>query len=769
MADTSTTTAASPRKKTSKARRAFLIGGGLVGGALAVGFTLASKRITNAQGFKPPALGGDVAFNAWLKLAPDNALIVQVPRQEMGQGIYTTLAMLVAEELDADWSKVRVEQAAINPVYANVTALGDSAPAAMQGAMMTTARLIGVQMTGGSTSTRDAWEPMRAAAASARAMLLAAAGAKWNVNPADLRIDKGVIRHAASGQQGTLGEFAQAAAALPLPPVARLKPRSEWRLLGTSPARLDVPEKAMGRAQFGIDARPEGLLYAAIKHLPVTGGELQEVRWKGGMPPKAVLHQARGPNWLAVIATSYWSAQQALADAELIGGGPKASVLSSEQLAARYGDILDGKDGGPELGKPIRRTFGEHGNAARVIAAAPAKQRIEADYSVPFLAHATMEPLNCTVRIAGDGKERKVDIWVGNQAPTIVQWLAAGVADAAIDNVRVHTPYLGGGFGRRFDLEVIRQALECAKVTAGIPVQLIWSREEDIQHDAYRPAVSARMTAVLDDAGQIAAWQQQMVGPSVSKSVIGRMNPMFAGDYPPDLTNAEGAMHLPYALPNFRCDHAQVNLPVATGYWRSVGNSYNAFFVETFIDELAAALKKDPYLLRLELLKDQPRFANVLSAAASAAQWNAVLPGKNWGRGIALAESFKSIVCQVVDIEVIGKDIKVRRVVSAVDCGTALHPENVKAQIASAAIFGLTAALKGKITLSEGVVQQSNFNDYPLLSMAECPQFETIIIDSGAPLGGIGEVGTPPVAPALGNAIFAATGKRLRGLPFGLD
>ncbi|HOB03543.1 MAG TPA: molybdopterin-dependent oxidoreductase, partial [Casimicrobium huifangae] len=224
----------------------------------------------------------------------------------------------------------------------------------------------------------------------------------------------------------------------------------------------------------------------------------------------------------------------------------------------------------------------------------------------------------------------------------------------------------------------------------------------------------------------------------------------------------------PYALPNFRCDHAQVNLPVATGYWRSVGNSYNAFFVETFIDELAVALKKDPYLFRLELLKEQPRFAKVLSAAASAAQWNAALP-KGWGRGIALAESFKSIVCQVVDVEVVGKDIKVRRVVSAVDCGTALHPENVKAQIASAAIFGLTAALKGKITLSEGVVQQSNFNDYPLLSMAECPQFETIIIDSGAPLGGIGEVGTPPVAPALGNAIFAATGKRLRGLPFGLD
>ena len=261
-----------------------------------------------------------------------------------------------------------------------------------------------------------------------------------------------------------------------------------------------------------------------------------------------MLHQARGPNWLAVIATSYWSAQQALADAELVGGGPKASVLSSEQLAARYRDILDGRMAGRagQTHPPHLRRTRQRGQGDRRCASEAAHR---ADYSVPFLAHATMEPLNCTVRIAGDGKERKVDVWVGNQAPTIVQWLAAGVADAAIDNVRVHTPYLGGGFGRRFDLEVIRQALECAKVTAGKPVQLIWSREEDIQHDAYRPAVSARMTAVLDDAGQIAAWQQQMVGPSVSKSVIGRMNPMFAGDYPPDLTNAEGAMHLPMRCP----------------------------------------------------------------------------------------------------------------------------------------------------------------------------------------------------------------------------
>ncbi len=752
------------KKPMSKTRRAFLIGTGLVGGALTVGTTLAWRRVAGAQSFKPPVKDGETAFNAWLKILPDSTIIVQVPRQEMGQGIYTMLAMLVAEELDADWSKVRVEQAHISAVYGNVTALGDGAPAPMQAAMIATARVLGLQMTGGSTSTRDGWEPMRVAAASARNVLLLAAAAKWGVPAAELSIDKSVVKHVGSGKNAPLGEFAQAAAALPVPPIATPKAPKDWKILGTSPARLDVVEKSLGKAQFGIDVRPEGLLYATVKHIPFVSGVLQEVRWKNGVPPKDVLHQVRGDHWLAVISTSYWSAKKALEEAELIGGGATGTVLSSDQLAARYNDVLDGKDGGFT---PIRRTFGEHGKAEKVIAATPAVQRIEAAYSVPFLAHATMEPLNCTVQI----KDGKVDVWAGHQAPTVVQWLAAGNVGVPTENVIVHTPYLGGGFGRRFDIEVIRQALACAKVTGGKPVQLIWSREQDIQHDAYRPAVSCRFTAVLDGKGGVgsgvSAWHHRMVGPSVTKSVISRMNPLFAGDFPPDKTNAEGAAELPYAFAHFKCDHAQIELPVPTGYWRSVGNSYTAFFVESFVDELAVALKKDPYLFRLELLKDQPRFAKVVDAAASASQWSSALP-KGWGRGIALAESFKSLVCQVVDVEIVGKDIKVRRVVSAVDCGTALHPDNVKAQISGGAIYGLTAALKGNITLKDGIVQQSNFNDYGLMNMAECPQFDTMIVNSSAALGGIGEVGVPPIAPALGNAIYAATGKRLRTLPFSL-
>jgi isoquinoline 1-oxidoreductase subunit beta len=761
-------------KPKSSLRRKFLIGTALVGGGLAVAATvgagLAWRRVANAQKFMLPVdhAKNESAFNAWLKIAPDSTVTVAVPRQDMGQGIYTMLAMLVAEELDADWSKVKVEQAPVNPVYGNITMLADGAPPAMKSMMVTMSKVLGMQATGGSTSTRDAWVPMRVAAASARAMLLAVAAQKWSVPASELTIAKSIVSHAKTGKRAGLGEFAKDAAALSPPANVVPKAQSEWKLLGTSPARLDVVEKSTGKAQFGIDVRPDGLLYAAVKHIPYVSGELQEVRWKAGAPSKDVLHQVRGSNWLAVISTSYWSAKKVLDDVELVGGGANGTVLSSDQLKTLYRNILDGQnDHLQPLAKPLRRNFASLGDAGKALAAANGKQKISASYSVPFLAHATMEPMNATARI----RDGKVDVWCGNQAPTLVQWLAASAAGVDGANVTVHTPYLGGGFGRRADMEVVRQALACAKVTGGKPVQVIWSREEDIKHDAYRPAVSCDFTAVLDDKGGVGSWYHHMVGPSVTKGFIGRLNPMLAGDDPPDKTNCEGAADAPYrsAIENFKVDHAQVDLPVPLGYWRSVGHSFNAFFVESFVDEIAYALKKDPYLLRLELLKNEPRFAKVLDAAASTAQWNtplAPLAGGKMGRGIAIAESFKSIVAQVVDVEVVDKQIKVRRVVSAVDCGFALHPENVKAQISSAAIYGLTAALKGKITLKEGRVEQSNFSDYQLMSLAESPQFETVIVNSGEALGGIGEVGLPPVAPALANAIFNAVGKRLREMPF---
>ena len=751
--------------KFSKTKRVFLIGTGVVGGALVLGTALAWRRVANGRDFKPPVKDGETAFNAWLKILPDSTVVVQVPRQDMGQGIYTTLAMLVAEEIDADWSKVRAEQSVVNPVYGVSVLLGDGAPPALRAAMMALGPVLGLQLTGGSASVRDGWMPMRMAAASARMMLLSAAAAKWNVAVAELTIEKSIVKHAASGKSAPIGELAQVAGGLTPPTSVNLKAPKDWKILGTSPARLDVVEKTLGKAQFGIDVRLDGMLYATVKHIPYVSGHVQEVRWKNGTPPKDVLHLARGDNWLAIVSTSYWSAKKALDEAELVGGGDTGTVLSSQQLAAQYNEVLDGKNDG--VLKPLRRTFGEHGNAEKTIASAAKSNRVDAAYSVPFQAHGSMEPMNCTVQI----KDGKVDVWVGNQSPTVVQWLAAGNVGVPSENVTIHTPYLGGAFGRRIDLEVIRQALACAKLTGGKPVQLIWSREEDITHDAFRPAVSARMSAALDDKGGsglgVLAWHHRIVGPSVTKNVMARMNPLVAGDFPPDFANADGAAELPYSLAHFKCDHAQVELPVPVGFWRSVGNSYNGFFVETFVDEIAFALNKDPYLFRLELLKDQPRFAKVVDAAASAAQWSSALP-KGWGRGMAVVYSFKSIVCQVVDVEVVGKDIRVRRVVSAVDCGTAMHPDNVKAQISGAAIFGITAALKSQITLKDGRVQQRNFDTFPLLNMAESPQFETVIVNSGEALGGIGEVGVPPVAPALGNAIFAATGKRLRSLPFTL-
>ncbi len=762
------------KKPKSSFRRKFLIGTAWVGGGLAVaasvGGALAWRRVSNAQKFMLPVdhAKGESSFNAWLKIAPDSTVTVAVPRQDMGQGIYTMLAMLVAEELDADWTKVKPEQAPLNPVYGNMTALVDGAPPAMKSMVGMVSKVLGLQATGGSTSTRDGWMPMRVAAASARAMLLAVAAQKWSVPASELTIEKSIVMHKKTGKRAPFGEFAKEAAALTPPANVSLKSQSEWKLLGTSPPRTDVVEKSTGNAQFGIDVRLDGMLYAAVKHIDLVQGELQAVRWKSGAAPKGVLHEVRGSDWFAVIGASYWSMQQALKDVELVGGGATAVMLSSSRLAEVYERVLDGQDGDlSPIAKPLRRTFAEKGNTLRMIAGTDVAKRVEAKYSVPFLAHATMEPMNCTARI----RDGKVDVWVGNQAPTIVQWLAASAANVSGDNVTVHTPYLGGGFGRRSDMEVVRQALACAKVTGGKPVQVIWSREEDVKHDAYRPAVTCKMSAAFDEKGGVGAWYHAIVGPSVTKAFIKRLNPMLAGDDPPDKTNCEGAAEAPYrsAFANFQVDHAQVDLPIPMGYWRSVGHSFNAFFVESFVDEIANALNKDPYLFRLELLKDEPRFAKVLNAAASAAKWNTPLSpiaGGKVGRGIAVAESFKSIVAQVVDVEVIGKQIKLRRVVSAVDCGFALDPENVKAQISSAAIFGLTAALKGKITLKESQVEQNNFNDYGLLSLAEAPEFETVIVNSGDALGGIGEVGLPPVAPALANAIFAATRKRLREMPF---
>jgi isoquinoline 1-oxidoreductase subunit beta len=735
-------------------RRQFLIGTALtVGGALTLGMVWSWNRLRTNAAFKLPAAPGQSTFNAWLRIDASGRVTVAVPRQEMGQGISTMLAMFVAEELEVPMTSIQVIEAPIQAVYANTTMLLDGLPtdaAPVVWTMHKVFSIAGIQGTGGSTSTRDGFVPMRTAAASAKQMLIAEAAARWNVAADACRAQAGVIVHAPSGKQATFGELATAAALRAAPASVRLKVPSEWIVLGTSPPRLDVPAKSNGTAQFGIDTVLPNMLFAAVKHIPGVRGTLQAVRWKDGAPPKSVQALATGEDYLVVAADTTWRAMQALQEAELVGGGAGACVTSSEALFARYDQLLTADQG---------RVYTDHGNAKKTLAAAT--QRIEARYRVPFQAHATMEPLNCTVH----WRESAMEIWLGNQSPTLVRWVAAEASGLPQESITVHTPFLGGGFGRRSDVEVLRQAIAIAKAAKGRPVKLTWTREEDIRHDAYRPAVAARMRAAFDADGRLTAWDHHMAGMSVMFDFTRRIAKPMASTAMADKTNCEGAAELPYALPHFKVSHTQIDEGVPLGFWRSVGNSYNAFFVETFVDELAASRNEDPYQFRRTLLANNPRFLNTLQAAASAAGWVMPRPAGS-GRGIAIAESFKSIVAMVVDVSVRGKVVKVDRVVTAVDCGRVLHPHNARAQIEGAVAFALTAALKSQITLQDGIVQQSNFNDFQMLRMDEMPTVDVHFVQSDAALGGIGEVGVPPLAPALGNAIFAATGKRLRALPF---
>jgi isoquinoline 1-oxidoreductase subunit beta len=752
-------------------RRRFLLGtAGVVGGGLAVGFLWAANKLSRDQQFKLPAAQNAASFNAWITIATDGIVSVAIPRQEMGQGINTMLAMYVAEELEVPLSQIRIMEAPIAPIYANITAFQDGyrkQGAPVLWAVTKVAGLAGMQVTGGSTSTRDGYVAMRTAAASARELLIAEAAARWNVEPHTCGAVSGKVIHIPTQKSLGYGELAAAASARAVPTAVALKTPAQWKVLGTSPPRLDVPAKVDGSAQFGIDITLPNMLYAAVKHIPMVRGALHSVKWKNGAPPKSVVALAQGHDWIAAIATNTWTAQKAVSEATLTGGGAGGCTVSSDALYKKYDAMLDA-GGGREYER--RGTIPSEWDAA-LQAQSPSPQPsppgggsiVDVRYRVPFQAHATMEPLNCTVH----WREGKMDIWLGNQSPTMVRWVAADASGLAGDAITVHTPYLGGGFGRRSDIEVLRQAIACAKLTNGKPVKLTWSREEDTRHDAYRPAVASWMRAAFDSKGDIAAWDHTIAGMSVMFDFVRRAAKPLASDAAPDPTNCEGATHLPYALPNFRVRHAQIDEGVPLGFWRSVGNSYNAFFVETFVDELAAKKQDDPYLFRKALLKNAPRFEKVLDEAAGKAGWATALP-RGSGRGIAIAESFQSIVAMVVDVRIEGKAIKVERVVAVIDCGRALHPNNAAAQIEGAIGFALSACVNGQITLKDGVVQQSNFNDFQIARLVDMPRVEVHFVTSEAALGGIGEVGVPPFAPALGNAIFAATGERLRELPFSL-
>jgi isoquinoline 1-oxidoreductase beta subunit len=755
----------------SRWRRRFLITAGVVGGAMAIGvwrFYRERDHLSPPAGFKPGDQGA--VLTAWIRIAADGAIVVQVPRQEMGQGVTTSLPMLVAEEMDADFGQVRFEQAVVDPIYANATMLADGVPfrpedqgwpaQLMRLTQYKLGEMIGLMATGGSTSVRDGWEVMRRAGACARAMLVAAAAKRFDVAVGDCTVSSGVVRHAASGKQATFGELALEAAQLPIPSGVKLKDPASFTLLGKSQAHLDLAPKVEGRAQFGIDVRMPGLLYAAIVQCPVFGGALksfdgEKARARKGVKGVFALAATSASSAaVVVVAEHYWQARGALADVEIAWDeGPNAAHDTDDQRK-RYTDLLT-------TGKP--RVYEELGDVDSPLAA-PVNP-VAADYFAPYLAHAAMEPINCTAVVRGG---KSCEVWVGNQAPSLVRWIAAKAAGVDSPSVTVHTPYLGGGFGRRGEMDVVMQAVMLARQLPDTPVQLIWSREEDIQHDLYRPMAAARFRAALDADGSILAWSNRIVGQSCVGAVTARLLPAAASDAMKDKTGAEGAFDLPYRMPNRRVEHVLTHEPVPVGFWRSVGHSFNAFFTECFLDECANAAGKDPLEYRLAMLPEGSRQRKVLEVVAEKAGW-ALPAGQGVGRGIALAHSFHSIVAQVAEVEVVDNTPRVRRVVCAIDCGFAVNPDTVVAQMESGILFGLSAALYGEITVKNGRVQQTNYPSYDAVRLAQTPRIEVHIVQSGIEhLGGVGEPGTPPIAPAVCNAIFAATGTRVRSLPIRL-
>ena len=701
-------------------RRVFLVSSATAGGGLMLAVAL--PDLARAAGEGEAAVGAKV--NNWIIIQPDNTIIVRIARSEMGQGSFTALPMLVCEELECDWTKVKGE-------YASATENLDNS--------------FGSMSTGGSRAIRDSQEMLRKAGASAREMLLAAAAQKWGVPRGELKVENGVITHVPSGRSLTYGEIAEAASKLSPPQDVKLKDPSEWKLVGKKQARFDIPDKVMGRPVYGIDVRIPGMLYATIVQCPVFGGKLKgydEAKIKGMPGVRQVVAMS---DWVAVVGDSYWQVRQALAalpvtwdeganakvdDAaikEMLRGGLAATDAA---VATNEGDVK------AALGK-----------SAKVL---------EAEYYAPFLAHATMEPMNCTAHVMAD----KVEVWAPSQNAQATLAAAAQAAGVDPKKVEVHITMLGGGFGRRGAFQdFARQAVTISKA-AGKPVKLLWSREEDMRHDFYRPVSMAKLTAGLDASGMPIAWQTRVTGQSILIAV--RPNEVKNGL---DKNFLEGLAEMPYEFQNIFVDYAMRNTHVPVGFWRSVNSSQNAFYKESFLDEVAHAGGQDPYELRRKLLKNHPKQLAVLDAAAKQAGWGTPLP-QGVHRGIAYHDSYGSLVAQVAEVSVgANNELKVHRIVCAVDSGYVVNPDTVVTQIESAIVYGLTAAFYDKITIKNGRVEQSNFDDYPMLRLKAMPRIEVVQVPSGGFWGGIGEVGLPPVAPAVCNAIFAATGKRIRSLP----
>jgi len=760
-------------------RRTWILSGVAAGAALVVGWGAMPPRSRLGGVATLPIVDGEIGLNGWIKIAQDGAVLVAMNRSEMGQGVHTALAMLAAEELDVSLAKVRLIQAGHDKLYGNVAAFvgqlpfhpSDMEPGAETRVVKTgqwivakVARELGINMTGGSSTVADAWDVLRLAAATARAQLLGAASLQWKLPAAELVIDDGVISHPASGQKSHFGVFAKAAAATPVSTVA-LKEAKDWTLIGTKAPRIDVAAKTNGSAQFGIDVRVPGMVHAVVRHAPALGGSPGAMNSDAALKLPGVERVIRLGSYagstdaIAVVGRTYWHAKQGAQALQVDWQAPPAGVLSSAAIEQ-------------SLEATVRAAAKEGGGFAyftRGDVAAAAKagdvRVIEQLYRAPYLAHATMEPINCTARVSGNGAARRVEVWAPTQVPGAARAIAARAAGVDESAVTLHVTYLGGGFGRRLDVDFVGQAVRIAVETDERAVQLVWPREEDIAHDFYRPAGAALMQATLDAKGAPTSLAITSAGDAITPRWMARNLPALAGPIDlPDKTTSEGLFDQIYAIPAQRIAHVATHSGVPVGYWRSVGHSHNAFFSESFIDELAFEAKQDPVAFRLALLKDAPRHAAVLKLAAERGGWGRPLPAGH-ARGVALHESFGSIVAQVAECSIERGQVRVHRVVCAADVGTVVNPGIVAQQMESGVIFGLTAALYGRIDIEGSVVRQTNFPNYPMLKLADAPRIETHLVPSTRAPGGVGEPGTPPIAPAVANALFVLTGKRQRGLP----
>ncbi len=716
-------------------RRRFLLGTTVVGGGLLIGYAT-TRPSKHAVANHTLAANGQSFLTTWLRIDPDNTVTVLVPHSEMGQGVLTSLPMMAADELDADWDLVNVEQAPATDLFANgvlikgfAQSMGVSVPGFLDGAINKVSEIMNIQITGGSSSVRFTGENgMRVAGAAAREMLIKTAAARWEVPESELTARLSHVHHEASGRSATYGELASDAARFEPSPNPRLKEPHEFTLMGKPIPRIDIPAKVDGTAAFGMDARLPGMLYAAVKTSPVFGNKLVSVNSDVALQRRGVVRVVELDDAVAVVADNYWRAKQALAALDIQFETTANDQVTTQSIYAQFDTALQG-----ELSEDV-----EEGDTPTALAGAATT--IDATYRVPYLAHAAMEPMNCTVHFH-DGK---ADVWTGTQDNLGIRGRVASISGLDENDVTMHMFYLGGGFGRRLPntTNTIDQATRIAQ-QFDVPVQTIWSREEDMQQDYYRPAVTSAFRAGFDANNNLIAWENH---------------------YTSKNEPAEAA-HPPYSIPNKSIAYAESPTHVPFGAWRSVAHSQHTFFLESFVDELAHKAGKNPYQFRLDMLKDKPRHAAVLKAAAERAGWERNLP-EGHAMGIALQESFGSIVAQVAEVSINSDGgVRVHRVTCVLDCGRSVNPDTVASQAESGIIYGLTAALYGEITIANGRVEQTNFNDYEMLRLSDSPEIDVVTIESGAALGGLGEPATPPVAAAVANAVYILTGQRVRELP----